>query len=37
MSIGSTPFVVRFDRPFAFVIRERETGTILFAGTVYQP
>jgi serine protease inhibitor len=36
-SIGPTPFLVRLDRPFAFVIRERETGTILFAGAVYQP
>jgi serpin B len=33
----STPFVARFDKPFAFMIRERETGTILFAGALYEP
>ncbi len=32
-----TPAVVRFDKPFAFVIRDRTTGTILFAGAVYEP
>ena len=29
--------VVRFDRPFAFFIREKSTNMILFAGTLYEP
>lgn len=33
---GGTP-TVHFDRPFAFVIRERTTNTLLFIGTVYNP
>jgi serpin B len=31
------PLVVRADRPFAWAIIERATGTILFAGTVRDP
>jgi len=31
------PLVLRFDRPFVFVIRERSSGTILFAGRVGEP
>lgn len=33
---GGTP-TVQFDRPFAFLIRERTTNTLLFIGTVYNP
>lgn len=33
----STPFVARFDRPFAFFIRERKSGAIVFAGALYEP
>ncbi len=29
--------IVRFDRPFAFFIREKSTNMILFAGTLYEP
>lgn len=28
---------ITFDRPFAFVIRDRPTGTILFLGLVQNP
>lgn len=28
---------LRLDRPFAFMIREKDTGVILFAGTLYAP
>ena len=31
------PTVVRFDRPFEFVIRHRETGATLFIGRVEDP
>jgi len=31
------PFVFRADRPFLFVIRERASGTILFAGVFTEP
>jgi len=34
---GSGPRVVRADRPFLFFIRERLSGTILFAGKVASP
>jgi serpin B len=37
-SIGpSGPVEVRLDRPFAFFIREKNSGAILFAGTMYEP
>lgn len=29
------PFVV--DRPFAFTVSDRETGTVLFLGSVHDP
>ena len=31
------PLVVTIDRPFVFVIRDIETGTILFVGRVVDP
>ena len=31
------PFYMRVDRPFLFVIRERQSGTILFVGKVVDP
>lgn len=34
-SAGPPPFVV--DRPFAFTVSDRRTGTILFLGTVHDP
>lgn len=34
-SAGPPPFVV--DRPFAFTVSDRQTGTILFLGTVHDP
>lgn len=37
-SIGpSEPQEIRLDRPFAFFIREKNSGAILFAGTMYEP
>ncbi|MCS6807367.1 MAG: serpin family protein [Bacteroidota bacterium] len=35
-SVAPQP-VIRFDRPFAFFIRERSTGMILFVGALYEP
>lgn len=32
-----TPPTLRFDRPFAFFIREKSTNMILFAGSLYKP
>jgi serpin B len=39
VGVGETsgPPVLRFDRPFVFVIRERLSGTILFMGKVAVP
>ena len=34
---GGSPMVFNVDRPFLFVIREKDTGAILFLGQVYQP
>ena len=34
-SAGPSPFIV--DRPFAFAVSDRETGAILFLGTVHDP
>jgi serine protease inhibitor len=34
-SAGPPPFLV--DRPFAFTVSDRQTGTILFLGTVHDP
>lgn len=31
------PSVIRFDRPFGYVIKEKDTGMILFAGKVAKP
>ncbi len=36
-SVGPTHPVVRLDRPFAFIIYERSSGTMLFAGKVAEP
>lgn len=33
----SAPPVFRVDRPFAFTIADRETGTILFLGAITNP
>jgi serine protease inhibitor len=37
VGVTSMPPELAFDRPFFFAIRERSTGTILFAGRVRQP
>lgn len=37
MSVTSMPPQMTFDRPFFFAIRERSTGTVLFAGVVHDP
>lgn len=37
VGITSLPPVIAFDTPFLFVIRERASGTILFAGIVRDP
>ena len=37
VGITSMPPVLRFDRPFLFVIRERSTGTLLFVGQMDNP
>ncbi len=37
IGLTSLPPQLRFDRPFIFVIRERSTGTILFAGRLGDP
>jgi serine protease inhibitor len=35
--VESAPLEIRVDRPFAFFIRERLTGTVLFLGVVNDP
>lgn len=40
IELTSAPFqprIIRFDRPFAFFIREKSSKVILFAGTLYEP
>ncbi|HEX6558497.1 MAG TPA: serpin family protein, partial [Longimicrobiales bacterium] len=37
MGVTSAPMPLAYDRPFLFAIRERSTGTILFAGRVTDP
>ena len=37
MKVESLARGIRCDRPFAFVIQEHNTGSILFAGAVYKP
>ncbi|GAI95278.1 unnamed protein product, partial [marine sediment metagenome] len=32
-----TGFIMRVDRPFVFVIRERTSGTLLFMGKIVEP
>ncbi len=36
-SVGPTPPVFRFDKPFVFVISEKESGAVLFAGKIENP
>jgi serpin B len=36
-SAGPREFVMRVDRPFFFIITERHSGTLLFAGKVVEP
>jgi serpin B len=36
-SAAPQPSIIRFDRPFAFFIREKSTNMILFAGSLYEP
>ena len=31
------PIIINIDHPFLFLIRDQETGTVWFAGTVYRP
>jgi len=37
VGITSVPPSLVFDRPFLYLIRERESGTVLFAGIVHDP
>lgn len=36
-SLPAQPDIIRFDRPFAFFIREKSSNVILFAGSLYEP
>jgi serpin B len=36
-SLGEEPIEVRFDHPFIFLIRDQDTGSILFIGRLIQP
>lgn len=36
-SIGGSGFVMRIDRPFVFVIRERDSNVLLFMGKIIKP
>jgi serpin B len=33
----SMPFIYRFDRPFLFVIHEKDSGALMFMGVVERP
>ena len=35
--MSSEPIVVNFDKPFLFLIKDKETNEIWFTGTVYEP
>jgi len=35
--VSSPPIIVRVNRPFIYMIRDNETGTVLFAGRVLDP
>ncbi|MFO7891735.1 MAG: serpin family protein [bacterium] len=37
VSLTSVPMTVSFNRPFLFVIRERESNTVLFMGVLHEP
>ncbi len=36
-SIGPSGIIMRIDRPFIFVIRERTSGALLFMGKIVEP